>query len=184
MASAGPVHGVTSLLSTCLRQRRQAQRQFYHHFYGYAMGVSLRYAASREEAEEIVHDSFLKVFLHVDQQAHLPSFKSWMRRILINTAIDHHRKNHHHHLNQVLEHWHASVPSEENRQGLELEELLNVIACLSPGYREVFTRYAIQGYKHQEIAEQLGISVGTSKSNLAKARKCLQRTLQRMVYER
>ncbi|MEO1448167.1 MAG: sigma-70 family RNA polymerase sigma factor [Bacteroidota bacterium] len=172
------------LLYACWQNEETAQTDLYQTYYRYAMSVGLRYAPSKEDAEEIVNDSFIKVFSHLKQQEKTQSFKSWMRRILINTAIDYHRKNRAHNVIKSLDFTIESLHQVANLEGLEEEELLTLISNLPPSYQQVFTLHAIEGYKHHEVADQLGISVGTSKSHYAKARKRLQRMLSGIAYER
>lgn len=166
-----------TLIKDCRKGKTEAQEALYKAFYGYAMAISLRYTKSREQAEEVVNDGFLKVFTHIDSHNPGKSFKSWLRRIMINTAIDHHRKHEKHEnpkdIEQVYDH---HIPSDSLEQ-LSEQELIQLIQLLPPAYRMSFNLYAIEGYKHHEIAEKLGITVGTSKSNLAKARKHLRRML-------
>jgi RNA polymerase sigma-70 factor (ECF subfamily) len=129
---------------------------------------------------EILNDSFLKAFVKIDQYDSDFPFKPWLRRILINSSIDYHRK--YNRLNEKLE----SSPTTELAtasynyalENLEFDDLILVLQKLSPAYQLVFTLYVVEGFKHQEIAEKLNISVGSSKSNLAKARLKLKSILQ------
>ncbi len=167
---------IEKLIKKASRGHQQSQMALYEHYYGYCMSVALRFCESREDAKEIVHDAFVKAFakLHtVDKSA----FKPWLRRIVVNTAIDEFRRNkvHSHHLD-VVEH-DAPDLSEDALSRLSAEDLFTLIGQLAPAYRMVFTLYAIEGFKHEEIAKKLGISVGTSKSNLFKARARLQKQI-------
>ncbi|WP_114779479.1 RNA polymerase sigma factor [Botryobacter ruber] len=165
---------VDLLLQGCLKSDREAQRKLYKLFYGYAMSISLRYSKDTEEAREVLNDGFLKVFTKLEQYDRQKPFKLWLRRILINTALDNYRHNlKHYHLSDIT----AAEPEADTGdvlQQLNYEHLLGLVQALSPAYRAVFNLYAIDGYTHEEIAETLGISVGTSKSNLAKARANLR----------
>lgn len=171
------------LIKACLRGQPAAQETLYRGFYGYAMGIGLRYAQTREEAEEIVNDGFLKVFLRLETHDQLHSFKSWIRRIFINAAIDHHRKHEKHYQVKNIEFLYDQQTPSTSLEQLSEQELIRLIQLLPPAYRLVFNLYAIEGFKHREIAEKLEITIGTSKSNLAKARKHLQRMVRVAAYE-
>lgn len=172
------------LIKGCKKGKAQSQEALYRAFYGYALSISLRYCRSREEAEEIVNDSFLKVFLGLGNHRKSSSFKSWLRRILIHTAIDHYRQNEKHYQSKDIEQVYDYQVSADSIEQLSEKELIAMVQLLSPAYRMAFNLYAIEGYKHREIARKLDISIGTSKSNLAKARKQLRRILQVMDKEK
>ncbi len=185
MANAPLIPPLTDLLAGCLRNHRQSQELLYRQFYGYAMSVCLRYAPTRDGALEVLNDGFLKVFTRLDQYDPAQPFKGWLRRILINAALDHYRQEvRHHHLEDV-ERVGQTVMSEsaDAHSQLAHEELLGLIQQLSPAYRLVFNLYVMDGFTHDEIAEQLGISVGTSKSNLARARENLRIYLKHVNYD-
>lgn len=169
--------GLKSILDGCLKKRRNSQRKLYEHFYGYALNICLRYAGNREDAVEILNDSFLKVFSHLDRYDPEQAFKSWLRRIVVNTAIDHHRKNHRYNANTDLET--VEMAEEESYPTLNPnEDILPLIQQLSPQYRTVFNLYVMEGYDHKEIAETLNITVNTSRSNLMRAKLRLKELLQ------
>ncbi len=164
-----------AVLQGCQRGNPRSQRKLYEHFYGYAMSICLRYAQHREEAVEILNDAFFKVFTHLDQYNKGYPFQPWLRRILINTAIDYHR--HLHNLPVCL----------ELREALEVvvddmpmpplsedEDVLPILQQLPPAYRIVFNLSVMEGYHHHEIAEMLGISASTSRSNLVRAKEKLR----------
>lgn len=168
------------ILKRAAKGHKQSQYELYESFYGYCMSVSLRFCDSREEAKEVVHDSFIKAFAKLGSVVSEDSFKPWLRRIVVNTSIDYYRKNatEVHHLD-IIEH--DSIDVTENAiDKLSAEDIFKAIALLPPGYRMVFTLYAVEGYKHDEIGEKLGISTGTSKSNLSKARAKLQKLILEM----
>jgi RNA polymerase sigma-70 factor (ECF subfamily) len=131
----------------------------------------MRYCSSREAAVEVLNDGFLKVFQRIDQYDSNQAFKPWLRRVLINSAIDHHRKYEIKYIvaNEDMNFVESSTYNEALDR-LEHKDLLRLVQELSPAYRVVFNLYVIEGMAHKEIARQLGISIGTSKSNLAKAR--------------
>lgn len=156
----------------------------YHSFYGYAMAVCGRYAGNQDDAVEILNDGFLKIFREIHQFTPayadvMNSFKGWLRKIMIYTAIDHFRKNHKHRLVASLEPvvYHLAGDGEDAIDKLSYEEIIRAVQHLSPGYRTVFNLFVIEGMSHEEISKKLDISTGTSKSNLSKARVQLQKIL-------
>ncbi|WP_324675917.1 sigma-70 family RNA polymerase sigma factor [Hymenobacter sp. GOD-10R] len=176
-----------ALLAGCRRAQRESQRQLYSLYYGYALSICLRYVRDREQAMETVNDGFLKIFrdLHrFDESQHQDvegSFRGWLKRIMVHTAIDHFRATEKHAFQQGLEEVVISHPDASGSplDSLAFEELLQLIYLLPPAYRAVFNLYVLDGFTHEEIAEQLKISVGTSKSNLFKARGHLKDLLKK-----
>ena len=185
MANAPIIPPLSDLLSGCLRNHRQSQELLYRQFYGYAMNVCLRYAPTREGALEVLNDGFLKVFTRLEQYDTAQPFKGWLRRILINAALDHYRQEvRHHHFDDVERVGQTIIAeSADANSQLAHEELLGLIQQLSPAYRLVFNLYVMDGFTHDEIAAQLGISVGASKSNLARARENLRTYLKQLNYD-
>ncbi len=166
------------LISRCIREELNAQELLYRNFYGFAMSICLRYSANRFEARVIINEGFLKVFTNLQKFDAGKPFEPWVAKIMSNTAIDHYRAELKHmnsvditDVDEVFEH--AEI---ENK--LYYEELIKLIQQLPPSYRIVFNLYAVDGYKHVEIAKRLNISVGGSKSNLFKARKRLRELLE------
>lgn len=185
MSNASNIPALPELLAGCLRNHRRSQELLYRQFYGYAMSVCLRYAPTREGALEVLNDGFLKVFTRLDQYEPTQSFKGWLRRILINTAVDHYRQEVRHFYHEDVEQADqiAGTESIDAYSQLAHEELMRLIQQLSPAYRLVFNLYVIDGFSHDEIAAQLGISVGASKSNLARARENLRQLLKQLNYD-
>ncbi len=167
-------HNITLIIQACRTGNRAAQKRLYQLFFSYAMSVALRYSSAKTEAEDIINESFFKVFSKLDQYDENYDFKSWFRTILVNTSIDYHRKYKKLKTYSTEEVINEDVDSNQGFDNLLYEDILKGIQLLSPTYRLVFNLYAIDGFKHQEIAEQLNISVGTSRSNYARARKFLQ----------
>lgn len=171
-------------VEACSRNSRESQKTLYGSFYGYAMAICDRYTNKQDDAVEILNDGFLKVFrdIHNFKPAYadvISSFKGWLRKIMIYTAIDHFRKYHKHQLVSPLDDFSLHIPSvnEDAVNKLSYEEIIRAVQELTPGYRTVFNLFVIEGISHEEIAEHLGISTGTSKSNLFKARMQLQKIL-------
>lgn len=148
------------------------------------MGICMRYCNNNLEAEEIVNDSFLKIFSKLNHfqaryQNYEASFVGWMKKIIIHTAIDNYRKYNLSHNITLLDdnHFEISETDATPIDNMSFKEILELVQNLSPIYRTVFNLYILDGYKHQEIANHLNITVGTSKSNLAKARMNIQKML-------
>jgi RNA polymerase sigma-70 factor (ECF subfamily) len=162
------------LIAGCLKGDARMQEALYRRFSPKMYAVCLRYAAKSEDASDILQDGFVKVYRNLDKYRGEGSFEGWMRRIFVNTAIEHFRKQHS--VLSVTEqqeamltdgHWNAF-------DNLAAKDILNLVRTLAPGYRQVFNLYAVEGYSHREISEMLGISEGTSKSQLARAKAILQ----------
>jgi RNA polymerase sigma-70 factor (ECF subfamily) len=168
------------LLAGCLQRNRRSQELLYKQFYGYAMSICLRYTRSREEAKEILNDAFLKVFTKLESFDTDRSFKTWLSRIVINTALDHYRQEIRRDVFDNVEIADNVSVDETVISKLSHEELLMLIQKLTPSYRIVFCLSVIDGYTHEEIAEQLNISVGASKSNLSRAREKLREMLSKI----
>ena len=169
---------LTDLVEGCRKEDRNAQRKLYEHFHGKMLSICLRYAASREEAVEVLNSSFFKVFKNIHRfDGKKGNVEAWIRTIVTNTAIDRYRKESKRpntiDLDYAYKESHGSIAVED----LTAQEILKLVQDLPPAYRTVFNLFAIEGYSHKEIGERLGISEGTSKSNLAKARKKLQKAL-------
>jgi RNA polymerase sigma factor (sigma-70 family) len=167
----------------CALNQRESQKKIYNSFYGYAMSICDCHCNNEEDAIEILNDGFLKIFkeIHHYKPAYsneMNSFKGWLRKIMVYTAIDHYRKNQKHSVVTELDSNYAPEAKQENPvDKISYDEIIRFIQKLSPAYRMVLNLFIIEGFSHEEIAQKLDISVGTSKSNLAKARKQLQKIL-------
>ncbi|AMR34404.1 RNA polymerase subunit sigma-24 [Mucilaginibacter sp. PAMC 26640] len=165
------------LLTGCLKSDRVSQKLLYKAFYGYAMAICLRYANNRYEAAEILNQGFLKVFTNLNRYENNKPFKAWLARIMINTSIDHYRSNLKTARTDDIENAHHLSDDNFADKNLSYNELVAIVQQLSPAYRAVFNLYAIEGYTHEEIGDLLDISIGTSKSNLHKAREKLKKII-------
>lgn len=162
------------LINGCIKNERLAQKRLYERFYGKMFGVCLRYSSHREQATEILNLAFLKVFKTIGSFAEKGSnLEAWIYRIMVNTAIDY--------LRAEIRHRHTDIENTiyvEDASNIisdmNAEDIMRMVNKLTPAYRAVFNLYVIEGYSHKEIGDTLGISEGTSKSNLAKARAKLQ----------
>lgn len=165
------------LIKGCLRRDRASQQQLYDLYSARMYGICFRYVKNPMEAEDILVTAFTKIFEKIDQFKGEGSFEGWIRRIMVNEALSHLRKSRTMYLETQLEKADREPDYDKLSDHLEAEDLMNIIQLLPAGYRVVFNMYAIDGYSHKEIAEHLGISENTSKSQLSRARVYLQRLL-------
>ncbi len=170
---------LSELLEGCLKKNCRSQERLYKMFYGYAMSVCLRYVQNRSEANEVLNDGFFKVFTKIETYDKARPFKTWLARIMVNTALDHYRRNTHQFTLEPADDKDAPV-QETVLAELSYADITGLIGKLSPVYQIVFNMAVIDGYSHEEIAEKLGISVGTSKSNLSRAREKLRMMLSKL----
>ncbi len=168
------------LIKACLLGDRLAQRDIFNMYSGKMMAVCLRYSRHRLEAEDILQDSFVKVFTHLSEFEYSGSFEGWVRRIIINTAIKNNQKKSVSHEEIGLEHAREDSVGPEVFSSLSEEELIKLISSLPDGYRMVFNLYAVEGFSHKEISELLNIEESTSRSQLVKARRVLQEKVQEL----
>jgi RNA polymerase sigma factor (sigma-70 family) len=162
------------LIQKAKKGDKKSVEMLYRHFYGYAMGIALRYSNSRDEACEIVNDSFMKVFDKLDQHNENNSFKGWFRRILVNTSIDYYRRNVRYYSAMEIEKADAESYEPEVISQLSKEDILGILQNLPEMLRMVFNMYEIEGYSHNEIADQLGIPASSSRTYLARAKQKLR----------
>ena len=168
------------LLKQCKKGKRGSQEELYRRFASAMYGLCLQYSNNEEDAQDILQDGFIKVFEKLGQVKNPAALPGWIRRVMINTALEKYRSQVL--LQRVDEHMEEAdkASGDVTMEDLTCEELVGLIQTLTPRYRMVFNLYAIEGYSHQEISETLGISVGTSKSNLSRARAILQDKIKRM----
>ncbi|MFO7842963.1 MAG: RNA polymerase sigma factor [Bacteroidales bacterium] len=168
------------IVKACIKGNRKAQKQLYQLFADKMFGVCMRYADNVDEAKDILQDGFIKVFMNLEQFNHKGSFEGWVRRIMVNTALEKFRdRNYLFAVN--MEQGYESRDKEYDHILSELaaKDLLQLVQELSPQYRMVFNLYAIEGYSHKEICEMLNIKEGTSKSNLSRAREILKEKIKK-----
>jgi RNA polymerase sigma-70 factor (ECF subfamily) len=165
---------IKPLLERCLHAHRPSQKLLYQTYYGYGMSISLRYANNRDEASEILNDAFMKIFGNLKKFDLGKPFKPWLRKILVNTAINHyHKKQRELHVEEMQNAKNES-DTEKILSAISYQEIITLLQELPPAYRTVFNLYVIEGYSHEEIATMLNIATGTSKSNLFKAKEQLK----------
>ncbi|MBS1944010.1 MAG: sigma-70 family RNA polymerase sigma factor [Bacteroidetes bacterium] len=172
------------IIDGCLAGERRSQQRVYELFYGKMMSVCLRYTKNHDQAKDILQDGFIKVFRNLPEYNRSGSFEGWIRRIMVNTAIDHFRRARHSYLllgeDRSMEEF-EDVPEEEEEApmdegwaDLKPADVINAMQKLTPAYRTVFNLFVFEDMTHKQIAETLDISPGTSKSNFAKAKAKLK----------
>ncbi|QMW02523.1 RNA polymerase sigma factor [Spirosoma foliorum] len=171
------------LIAALKRGESRAHKVVYERFAGKMLAVCTRYCANRDDAEEVMIDGFMRVFEKIEQFREDGSFEGWIRRVMVTESLMFLRKN---------KQWRQEIPIEEVTvepdyawadTAVNENDLLRMVNQLPDGYRTVFNLYAIEGYSHAEIAEMLGISEGTSKSQLSRARMLLQANLKKLEQE-
>lgn len=169
------------LIEKCKKYDRVAQKMLYDRYAPILLGICMRYVFEKSEAEDILQEGFLKIFTKITEFEGRGSFEGWMKRVIVNTAITHYHKSskhnkYHYDINDV------QLPKNEKpaigEAEFTSEELLYVIHSLPDGYKHVFNLYAIEGYKHKEIAEMLKIDINTSKSQYSRAKKLIRKKLE------
>ena len=163
-------HQEQDLIKACIGNERWAQKKLYESFYGPMMGVCMRYSSTDDEALDILHEGFIKVFRNISKYQAGTSLKAWIRRIMVNTAIDYYRKNIRRRTEDIEDAFDISSEEADAVSQCSEKEILEAVQELSPVYRAVFNLYVIEGYSHKEVGELLGITESTSRSNLVKAR--------------
>lgn len=165
------------IIDGCLSGNRRDQELLYRRYSPKFYAVCLQYSGNTEEARDVLQEGFIKIFENLSHYGHEGSFEGWMRRIIVNRALEKYRNRYYlsrvDDIDEVDEP--AAGPDTSDFAGLEAYDLLNMIMELPPKYRMVFNLYAIEGYSHKEIGSMLNISEGTSKSNLSRARDILQK---------
>lgn len=163
------------LIKECASGNVRAQEKLYRTFAPKMFGVCLRYAKDRTEAEDNLQDGFVKVFENIRNFRHEGSFEGWMRRIMVNVSLGKFRKQNLLHPVEDIGQYEEAQVSEDVFARMGADDLMELIQQLPPRYRMVFNMYVLDGLNHQQISEEMNISVGTSKSNLARARDLLKR---------
>jgi RNA polymerase sigma-70 factor (ECF subfamily) len=171
------------LIEGCKRRNAQAQKSLYDHYSGKLYALCCRYIKEKMEAEDVLITAFTKILDRIDQYKGEGSFEGWMKRIVVNESLTYLRKNKNMYLEMDIEAADREPDYKKMENELHAEDLMKLIDALPSGYRIVFNLYAIDGYSHKEIAEQLGISENTSKSQLSRARVALQKSLLEMEKE-
>ena len=163
------------IISDCIDGSRKAQSMLYHQFAPKMFGVCLRYAKDATEAEDNLQDGFIKVFANLKNFRHDGSLEGWIRRIMINVSLEKLRKQHLLYPVEDVSIYDSVNFSDDVIAKIAAEDLMKIVQQLPPRYRMVFNLYVIEGFSHQEIAKEMDITQGTSKSNLARAREILKK---------
>jgi RNA polymerase sigma-70 factor (ECF subfamily) len=177
-----------ALIDGCLKGDRRSQQAIHKMFYGKMKAVCMRYTRDSDQAMDVLQEGFLKVFNNLEKYTGVGTFEGWIRRIMVNLSIDRFRRLKHDLVllgeQNDIENWGGeteedSDDSDENEEIYDItpEQIIDAMQQLTPAYRTVFNLYVYEDYTHQDIAEALGISVGTSKSNYAKAKKNMKKLL-------
>ncbi|HNX06516.1 MAG TPA: RNA polymerase sigma factor [Bacteroidales bacterium] len=167
-----------NIIEGCIAGNRKAQKFLFEKYKAAMMGVCLRYCKSKDEAEDVLMEAFMTVLSQIQSYRSEGSIDQWIRRIVVNTSINNYRKNLKHYFHADIENIAETEIEEDNNYDItdnhSVEEILNAMQQMPQGYKIVLNLYVVEGYKHKEIAEMLNITVGTSKSQLSKARKIIQ----------
>lgn len=172
------------IIYKCREENSAAQTALYNLFSAKMYGVCLRYAKDSSEAEDILQEGFIRVFSKIKQYEFKGSFEGWMRRVIVNTALEKFRKHDRLYPVEEMKIYEATEWVEETISSITATDLLRIIQELPPRYKMVFNLFAIEGFSHQEIGEMMNISEGTSKSNLSRARIILQKSVEQYFGEK
>jgi RNA polymerase sigma-70 factor (ECF subfamily) len=182
-----------ALIDGCLKGDRRSQQAIHKMFYGKMKSVCMRYTRDSDQAMDVLQEGFLKVFNNLEKYTGVGTFEGWIRRIMVNLSIDRYRRLKHDLVllgeQNDIENWSGGTDEEsdesaENEEIYDItpEQIIDAMQQLTPAYRTVFNLYVYEDYTHQDIAEALGISVGTSKSNYAKAKKNMKKLLTKNLH--
>ena len=166
-----------NILKGCCHGDLKAQEDLCKHYYGYVMSIALRFSSCHDKALEIANDSFLKIFRKIESYQIDKEFKTWVRKIVVNTAIDYYRKDKKNSIEISIEAANNEPVDEDVNNNLSAEELIKLINSLPLKYRYIFNLFEIEGYSHDEIAMQLGITASNSRANLTRAKKMLRKMI-------
>jgi RNA polymerase sigma-70 factor (ECF subfamily) len=167
-------------IAACQRREEWALKRVYEENFSILMSVCMRFASNTEDALDLLHEGFLKVIKNIDKYQQSSSLSSWLRRVMVNSCIDNYRKEVRRRTDDLEQVYTLQTLDPDAVSSYTEQEILLCIQQLTPSYRAIFVLYAIEGYSHKEIANQLGITESTSRSNLVKARYKLQELLQNL----
>lgn len=176
------------IISACIDNDSRAQKILFENYAPKMLGVCARYCSNMEDAKDALHEGFIKVFQRIENFKGTSTLETWMTRLMINTSIDHFKKStkylHFEDSEKVHEYGNddtSYILNLEDEEEVRLSDLHKIIAQLPDGYKMVFNLYAIEGYSHNDIAKELKISTGTSKSQLARARMMLKKLVKEQI---
>ncbi len=165
------------LIRLCIGNDTMAQNELYRRFAGKMTGVCMRYSRNRTDAQDILQDAFIKIFVNLKSFKGNGSFEGWIKRIVINTSLKHYQKNLRFRNETDIENAHEVSFDNQIIENMSATELMQKVQIMPDGYRTIFNLYVVEGYQHNEIGELLGITEGTSKSQLSRARNYLMQLL-------
>jgi RNA polymerase sigma factor (sigma-70 family) len=173
----------TDLIRECIAGSRNMQEELYRRFAPKMYAVCMRYANNADDAQDLLQEGFIKVYRNLEKFRAEGSFEGWVRRVFVNTSIEHFRRKHT--LYSITEKEESVIEDSDITalDNLAEKDIIGLIQELSPGYRTVFNMYVVEGYSHKEIGNILGISEGTSKSQLARAKAILQKKVKERLEE-
>lgn len=166
-----------SVIKRCSRGDRKAQEHLFRMYYGFLMGIAMRYSGKTENASEIVNDSFLKIFSKIESHNCENSFKAWIRKITVNTSLDYYRKQQKYEKQVALNTIDNEPENNHLLENINAQEIISLLDKLPAIYRYTFNLYEIEGYSHDEIAGKLSVTPSTSRSNLTRAKKMLRQLI-------
>jgi RNA polymerase sigma factor (sigma-70 family) len=170
------------LISRCRKDDRMAQEELFHSYAGKMMGICLRYTRNKDDARDLLHDGFIKVLTHIKGFKEESALTTWMSRIFVNTALTHLKSNYKKYIHlepgdEMAEDFEDELP-DKLAEELSSEEVLEMVQMLPDKYRIIINLYCVDGFTHRMISEQLGISEGTSKSQLSRGRQLLSKMVE------
>jgi len=174
------VEELDEIIKGCKAGKRAAQGKLYKLLSKKMFGVCLIYTKDYTAAEDVLQEGFVKVFSHIAQYQNTGSFEGWVRKIMVNTALERFRRQKLLYSDKEVEEYANDFSYDDIVSNISARDLLDIVQELTPQYRMVFSLYALEGYTHKEIADQLGISEGASKSNLSRARVILQHKVEKL----
>lgn len=175
------------IIEGCLSGKRHAQNKLFNRYAPMLLGICLRYARNKDEAEDVLQEGFIKIFSSITGFRGEGSFEGWLKRIIVNTAITHNKQSLKHHFHADIEEIDETlIKNDDQMEDIPLVKipqatLMSLIQKLPEGYKTVFNLYVFEQYTHQEIADSLGVSVNTSKSQLMKARRTLVTKINQII---
>ena len=170
-----------AIIEGCKTGNRLMQKMLFQKFSSKMLGICLRYSKDKQEAEDVMMEGFMIIFDKIKQFKNEGSFEGWMKRVMVNLAISNYRKNLKFYYSEDIADLEIEFTGANQIDKLSASEILATLQQLPPGYRLIFNLFVVEGYTHQDIADKLNISVGTSKSQLSKARKALQTLLKENI---
>jgi RNA polymerase sigma-70 factor (ECF subfamily) len=171
------------LLAACQRKERWAQQRLYETYYSKLMGVAIRYANDKDEALDILHEGFIKIFLNISRYQEVVSLQAWMTRIIVNAAIDFNRRNQRYQTDELDVAFGECSTDADALSLVAEQDILLAIQNLPPIYRTIFNLHIIEGLSYKEIADLLGYAESTCRTRMAKARRMLQQTILEEKYQ-